>query len=70
VKDIMEAVIRLRSRVSLVIVEHHAESVLSIVDRAIVLVNGQVAYEGTAAALAADAGLQARLLGVVQAHAA
>ena len=36
------------------------------VDRAYVLVNGQVAYEGSAKALEADAALQARLLGVVQ----
>ncbi|WP_297369278.1 branched-chain amino acid ABC transporter ATP-binding protein/permease [Acidocella sp.] len=70
VKDIMEAVVKLRARASLVIVEHHAESVLSIVDRAIVLVNGKVAYEGSAADLAADEALQARLLGVVHADAA
>ncbi|MDR3521339.1 MAG: branched-chain amino acid ABC transporter ATP-binding protein/permease [Acidocella sp.] len=70
VKEVMEAVVKLRSRASLVIVEHHAESVLSIVDRAIVLVNGEVAYEGTAEALAADEPLQARLLGVVHAEAA
>jgi branched-chain amino acid transport system ATP-binding protein len=31
-----------------------------------VLVNGQIAYEGSARALEADAPLQARLLGIVQ----
>ncbi len=66
VHEVMEALVRLRGRVSMVIVEHHAESVLPIVDRAYVLVNGQVAFEGSARALEADAALQARLLGVVQ----
>jgi len=37
------------------------------VDRAYVLVNGQVAYEGSALALEQDTALQARLLGVVHA---
>jgi ABC-type branched-subunit amino acid transport system ATPase component/ABC-type branched-subunit amino acid transport system permease subunit len=66
VHEVMEALVRLRGRVSMVIVEHHAESVLPIVDRAYVLVNGQVAFEGSARALEADHALQARLLGVVQ----
>ena len=42
------------------------QSHLPIVDRAYVLVNGQIAYDGSARALEADAALQARLLGVVQ----
>jgi branched-chain amino acid transport system ATP-binding protein len=67
VHDILEAILELRSRASLVIVEHHAETVLSIADRAYVLVNGQVVYDGQAAALAFDSDLQERLLGVVQA---
>jgi branched-chain amino acid transport system ATP-binding protein len=65
VKEVMDALVRLRGRVSMVIVEHHAETVLPIVDRAYVLVNGRVAYQGSAKALEADAALQARLLGVV-----
>jgi ABC-type branched-subunit amino acid transport system ATPase component/ABC-type branched-subunit amino acid transport system permease subunit len=65
VKEVMDALVRLRGRVSMVIVEHHAETVLPIVDRAYVLVNGRVAYEGSARALEEDAALQARLLGVV-----
>lgn len=64
VNEVMDAVVRLRGRASLVIVEHHAETVLSIVDRAYVLVNGSVAFEGTAQKLAEDKELQARLLGV------
>lgn len=66
VKEVMDALVRLRGKVSMIIVEHHAETVLPIVDRAYVLVNGRVAYEGSARALEADPALQARLLGVVQ----
>ncbi len=66
VQEVTQALVRLRGRVAMVIVEHHAETVLSIVDRAYVLVNGTVAYEGSATALEADTALQHRLLGVVQ----
>jgi branched-chain amino acid transport system ATP-binding protein len=66
VQEVMDALVRLRGRAAMIIVEHHAETVLPIVDRAYVLVNGQVAYEGSAKALEADAALQARLLGLVQ----
>ncbi|MEJ0072334.1 MAG: branched-chain amino acid ABC transporter ATP-binding protein/permease [Pseudomonadota bacterium] len=65
VKEVMDALVRLRGKVAMVIVEHHAESVLPITDHAYVLVNGQVAYEGKARALEADRALQSRLLGVV-----
>jgi branched-chain amino acid transport system ATP-binding protein len=68
VHEVMAALMQLRGRISMVIVEHHAESVLSFVDRAYVLVNGQVAFEGSARELAADSILQARLLGVMQAE--
>ena len=70
VKEVMDALVRLRGRVAMVIVEHHAETVLPIVDRAYVLVNGRVAYAGSARALEADAALQSRLLGVVHQEAA
>lgn len=69
VKEVMDAVVRLRGRASLIIVEHHAETVLPIVDRAYVLVNGSMAFEGTAQRLAEDKELQARLLGVTDAAA-
>ena len=68
VKEVMDALVKLRGRVAMVIVEHHAETVLPITDRAYVLVNGQVAYEGSARVLEEDEALQARLLGVVQAE--
>ncbi len=64
IEEVAEAVVRLRARASLIIVEHDATKVLQISDRAYVLVNGQVAFEGTASALAAEEALQARLLGV------
>jgi len=66
VKEVMEALVKLRGKVAMLIVEHHAESVLPIVDRAYVLVNGQIAFEGDAQRLEHDPELQARLLGVVQ----
>ncbi|MDB5826685.1 MAG: transporter related [Variovorax sp.] len=68
VNEVMAAILKLRGRVAMVLVEHHAEQVLAIVDRAVVLVNGRVAYEGGAAELAHDAALQARLLGLVDPH--
>ena len=70
VKEVMDALAKLRGKVAMVIVEHHAETVLPLVDRAYVLVNGRVAFEGTAKSLEDDPELQARLLGVVQKEAA
>ena len=67
VKEVMEALLKLRGQKAMVLVEHHAETVLPIVDRAYVLVNGKVAYEGDAATLENDHALQSRLLGVVEA---
>jgi ABC-type branched-subunit amino acid transport system ATPase component len=66
VKEVMNALVKLRGKVAMLIVEHRAESVLQIVDRAYVLVNGQLAFEGDADRLERDHDLQARLLGVVQ----
>lgn len=66
VQEVREAVAKLRARASLVIVEHHAESVLAMADRAYVLVNGRVAFSGGADELAADHELQERLLGITQ----
>ncbi|MEO6841559.1 MAG: branched-chain amino acid ABC transporter ATP-binding protein/permease [Bradyrhizobium sp.] len=66
VKEVMDALVKLRGKVAMIIVEHHAETVLPIVDRAYVLVNGQIAFEGDAGQLERDHDLQARLLGVVQ----
>ncbi len=67
VQEVRDAVAKLSRRASLVIVEHHAQTVLAMADRAYVLVNGRVAFEGPAATLAADSALQDRLLGVTHA---
>jgi branched-chain amino acid transport system ATP-binding protein len=67
VHEVREAVAKLTTRASLVIVEHHAESVLAMADRAYVLVNGHVAFSGAAETLAADQALQERLLGITNA---
>lgn len=67
VQEVRDAVGRLSTRASMVIVEHHAESVLAMADRAYVLVNGRVAYGGAASTLAMDKAQCERLLGVVQA---
>jgi len=65
VQEVLDAVIRLRDRASVIIVEHQADLVLPISDRVYVLVNGRVAYENTAEALEQDEFTQARLLGIV-----
>ncbi len=70
VGEVRAALESLRGKVAMIIVEHHAETVLAMVDRACVLVNGRIAFDGDAATLAADPMLQARLLGVVAAGAA
>jgi branched-chain amino acid transport system ATP-binding protein len=67
VHEVREAVTKLTTRASLVIVEHHAESVLAMADRAYVLVNGRVAFSGAAETLAVDQALQERLLGITKA---
>lgn len=64
VAEVMNAVARLRERASVVIVEHKADMVLGLADRAYILVNGKTAFEGPAQVLAADPALQGRLLGV------
>jgi len=69
VDEVMAAVLKLRERASVLIVEHKAELILPICDRAVVLVNGTVAWQGDAAALAGDLALQERLLGVAEAAA-
>jgi ABC-type branched-subunit amino acid transport system ATPase component/ABC-type branched-subunit amino acid transport system permease subunit len=67
VEEVMAALVKLRGKVAMIIVEHHAETVLPIADRAVVLVNGRIAFTGDAGDLEKDHVLQAKLLGVVQA---
>jgi branched-chain amino acid transport system ATP-binding protein len=61
VNEVMEALVKLRGKVAMIVVEHHAETVLSIVDKAYELVNGAVAFEGEAGKLVEDHALQAKL---------
>ncbi len=68
VDEVMEALVKLRGTVAMILVEHHAETVLPLADTACVLVNGQIAFAGEARVLEEDHALQARLLGVVQAE--
>lgn len=49
---------------TIVLVEQHLALSLRVAQRAVVLAQGGVAYAGSAQALAADAALQHRLLGV------
>lgn len=70
VTELSTAIAKLRGERALILVEHQAEKVLPLVERATVLVSGRVAFEGTSAVLAEDHALQARLLGVVEAEAA
>ncbi|MEZ0605423.1 ATP-binding cassette domain-containing protein [Paraburkholderia sp. IW21] len=70
VQEVLDAVVRLRDRASVIIVEHQADMVLPIADRVYVLVNGRVAYQDTAQALERDEFTQARLLGVMHEDAA
>ncbi len=60
----LAAVARLRERASILIVEQKTDLVLGLADRAYVMVNGQIAYEGEAHALHRDHAPQVRLLGV------
>ncbi|MGI4815004.1 MAG: branched-chain amino acid ABC transporter ATP-binding protein/permease [Janthinobacterium lividum] len=64
VHEVMAAIVKLRRTHSLVLVEHHADQVLAISNRAYVLNNGEVAFEGSSQQLHSDEALQHRLLGV------
>jgi len=68
VQEVRVAVAKLSAKASVLIVEHHADSVLAMADRAYVLVNGKVVFCGAASVLAADKSQQERLLGVAQAN--
>ena len=50
--------------IATIVVDRTVTAVLSLVDRATVLVKGEVAYDGDPAALAADPALLSRYLGV------
>src|SRR5690606_12053475 len=64
VNEVLEAVIQLRKRTSILMVEQRVDLALQMVDRAYVIVNGRVAYDGTARDLQQNKELQVKLLGV------
>jgi ABC-type branched-subunit amino acid transport system ATPase component/ABC-type branched-subunit amino acid transport system permease subunit len=64
VDEVLESVIQLRKRTSILLVEQRVDLALRMVDRAYVMVNGRMAYAGAAADLRQDRELQVRLLGV------
>lgn len=67
VDDVMAVIGRLRSEgIASIVVEQNAEVALAVADRVVVLSRGQVAWSGTAAALAADPPLRQRLVGGLQ----
>jgi branched-chain amino acid transport system ATP-binding protein len=65
VQDVMATVTRLKHEgVAVLLVEQNVESALRVADRAYVMNQGRIVYEGAAAALRADPALQRRLLGI------
>jgi ABC-type branched-subunit amino acid transport system ATPase component/ABC-type branched-subunit amino acid transport system permease subunit len=64
VHEVLEAVMQLRQRASILLVEQRIGLALQVVDRAYIMVNGRIAYEGTASDLQQNKALQVKLLGV------
>lgn len=64
VEEVMEAVLKLRERASILLVEQRVQLALRMADRVYVMVNGRIAFEGAPKELLDDAELQVRLLGV------
>jgi ABC-type branched-subunit amino acid transport system ATPase component len=64
VNEVLDAVIALRRRAGILLVEQRIDLALQVVDRAYIMVNGRVAYEGTANDLQRNKALQVKLLGV------
>jgi branched-chain amino acid transport system ATP-binding protein len=65
VQQVLAVIRRLqREGIGVLLVEQNAPTALSVADRVYVMDKGRVVHEGTAAALAADAALRTRLLGI------
>ena len=62
VEELFEAFDKLRSEVSMVIVEHNLDLVLALADNACVLERGSISWNGPAAALRGDLALRRRIL--------
>jgi len=64
VTEVLDAVVRLREHTSILLVEQRVDLALRMVDRAYIMVNGCIAYEGAAEDLKENKELQISLLGV------
>jgi branched-chain amino acid transport system ATP-binding protein len=64
VAEVLAAIEQIRSKTSILLVEHKVDLVLDFADRVYVMVNGQISYSGETASLRDDIGTQNRLLGV------
>jgi ABC-type branched-subunit amino acid transport system ATPase component/ABC-type branched-subunit amino acid transport system permease subunit len=64
VEELFESFHKLRTEVSIVIVDHHLDLVLALSDRTVALERGQVTHIGPSRALAADRELRKRVLWV------
>ncbi len=64
VNEVVAAIAKLQGRTSILLVEQKVDLALQMADRVYVMVNGTMAYAGTAENLRTDQNLQVRLLGV------
>jgi ABC-type branched-subunit amino acid transport system ATPase component len=64
VAEVLAAVMRLKDRTSILLVEQKVDIVMQMADRSYVMVNGRIAFEGSPATLHHDEELQQKLLGV------
>ena len=64
-EGIMKTILRLKQEgIAVLVVEQNVQSALAVADRAYVMNNGKIVYEGPASDLRTDAALRRRLLGV------
>jgi len=65
VEDVMSTIQRIKSEgISALVVEQHAETVLSVADRVYVMDHGSIVHEGDAHELLEDEVLRKRLIGI------
>jgi branched-chain amino acid transport system ATP-binding protein len=64
IDEVLAALMRLKGRTSILLVEQKVDIVMQMSDRAYVMVNGRIAFEGAPSALHRDLELQQKLLGV------
>ena len=64
IADIVQVIRELRGELTILLVEQNFELALSLADRAYVIRNGQIVFDGAPEELLADQGLSQRLMGV------